>query len=75
MARRGRFQRLFGRSESEDSEPEGAAASPRRRPPAAAPKRRSAFPQWRPKRKEPQPPARGTPPAAPLSLQEPPPLR
>lgn len=57
MARRGRFQRLFGRSESEDSEPEGAAAAPRRRPSAAAaaPKRRPAFPHWRPKKKEQHP--------------------
>ncbi|KAM3674922.1 uncharacterized protein VK521_000720 [Ammospiza maritima maritima] len=59
MARRGRFQRLFGRSESEDSEPEAAAAAaaPRRRPSAApaAPKRRPAFPHWRPKKKEQHP--------------------
>uniref|UniRef100_A0A8C6JQU2 Uncharacterized protein n=1 Tax=Melopsittacus undulatus TaxID=13146 RepID=A0A8C6JQU2_MELUD len=53
MARRGRFQRLFGRSESEDSEPEGASTPARRRhSTTAAPKRRPAFPHWRPKRKE-----------------------
>lgn len=79
MARRGRFQRLFGRSESEDSEPEGAAAAPRRRPSAAAaPKRRPAFPHWRPKKKEQHPregggaaPARTPPPASPLESPAP----
>lgn len=76
MARRGRFQRLFGRSESEDSEPEGAAAAPRRRPSAAAaPKRRPAFPHWRPKKKEQHPRegggARSAPPASPLESPAP----